>query len=297
MPYGHAGAILLRKAADPAGLTGALSAALSTKSAAPLLDRGVVLVSMAAAIALGATSMSDIALLAHLAPLLGAAPSGPAVRRALDLAGTPRMLDRIARARAKARAHAWGLIAATATGFPWLVIAGKAVAGWVVIAKEGARPTWKKAYGFHPLGAWCRNTREPLAMLLRPGNAGSSTFTGHEQVLAAALRQVPSRFRRKIIVRVDGAGASHALVKHLLSLTTMRKTALFTTGWMITAADEDAIGKVPAGAWKPGTGQDGTAEDDKDIAEITHLLARAENWRMTPDTKVRVRDDNGSAAR
>ena len=49
-------------------------------------------------------------------------------------------------------------------------------------------------------------------MLLRPGNAGSNTFTDHEQVLAAALRQVPSRFRRKIIVRVDGAGASHALV-------------------------------------------------------------------------------------
>src|SRR2546429_6957587 len=25
----------------------------------------------------------------------------------------------------------------------------------------------------HPLGAWCRNTRECLAMKLRPGNAGS----------------------------------------------------------------------------------------------------------------------------
>ena len=69
-----------------------------------------MLVSMATAIALGATSMSDIGLLAHLAPVLGAAPSGPTVRRALDLAGTPAMLDRIARARAKARAHAWTLI-------------------------------------------------------------------------------------------------------------------------------------------------------------------------------------------
>jgi membrane associated rhomboid family serine protease len=66
----------------------------------PVLDRGIVLVSMAAAIALGATSMSDIAVLAHLAPVLGAAPSGPTVRRAMDLAGTPAMLDRIARARA-----------------------------------------------------------------------------------------------------------------------------------------------------------------------------------------------------
>ena len=47
-------------------------------------------------------------------------------------------------------------------------------------------------------------------MLLRPGNAGSNTFTDHKKVLDRALRQVPAAFRRKIIVRVDGAGASHA---------------------------------------------------------------------------------------
>ena len=149
---GHAGAILLRKAADQAGLTAALSTALRKKGTSPLLDRGIVLVSMAAAIALGATSMSDIAVLAHLAPVLGAAPSGPTVRRALDLAGTPSVLDRIARARARARAHAWTLIEATPAGFPWLEIAGKTLAGWVIIdmdatlvtacsPKEGAAPT------------------------------------------------------------------------------------------------------------------------------------------------------------
>jgi hypothetical protein len=115
-------------------------------------------------------------------------------------------------------------------------------------------------------------------MKLRPGNAGSNTFTDHEEVLAAALKQVPSRFRRKVIVRVDGAGASHDLVKHLLSLNTRLKKALFTTGWMITAADEDAIAKLPPGAWKPGTCQDGSAEQDKDVAEVTYLLSRAENW-------------------
>ena len=150
---GHAGAVLLRKAADQCGLTGLLSGALRQKRRSPLVDRGIALVSVAAAIALGATSMSDIGLLAHLAPLLGAAPSGPTVRRALGLAGTPAMLDRIARARAKARAHAWALIAATSAGFPWPVIAGKALTGWVVIDmdatlvtaasdKEGAAPTW-----------------------------------------------------------------------------------------------------------------------------------------------------------
>jgi hypothetical protein len=286
---GHAGAVLLRKAADQAGLTAWLGSALRKEGSSPVFDRGAVLVSLAAAIALGATSMSDIALLAHLAPVLGDAPSGPTVRRALDLAGTPAMLDRIARARARARAHVWRLIQDTPAGFPWLQIAGKTLTGWLVIDldatlvtassdKEGAAATWKRGYGFHPLGAWAANTRESLAMLLRSGNAGSNTFTDHKQVLAAALRQVPARFRRKMIIRVDGAGASHELIKHLLSMSSPRKTVLFTCGWMITAADEDAIRQVPAGAWKPGISQDGAAEDDKDVTEITHLMSRAGNW-------------------
>jgi hypothetical protein len=286
---GHAGAVLLRKAADQAGLTGLLSGALRKKGTSPAFDRGAVLVSLAAAIALGAASMSDIALLAHLAPVLGDAPSGPTVRRALDLAGTAAMLDRIARARAKARAHVWDLIEKTPAGFPWLVIAGKTLTGWLVIDmdatlvtassdKEGAAPTWKKGYGFHPLGAWCASTRECLAMLLRPGNAGSNTFTDHRDVLAAAIRQVPARFRARVLVRVDGAGASHDLVKHLLSMSSPRRKVLFTCGWMITAADEDAIMHVPADAWKPGITQDGAAGEDKDVAEITHLMSRAGNW-------------------
>jgi hypothetical protein len=286
---GHAGAILLRKAAGQLGRTAGLSAALRRKGSSPLLDRGTVLVSLAVAIAPGATSMSDIALLAHLSPVLGAAPGGPTVRRALDLAGTPRMLDRIARARARAREHAWTLIEKTPAGFPWLAVAGKTLTGWLVIDmdatlvaassdKEGAAPTWKMGYGFHPLGAWCANTRECLDMLLRPGNAGSNTFTDHKEVLAAALKQVPARFRRKIVVRVDGAGASHDLIAHLLSLSTPRKKVLFTCGWTIMAAEQDAIRQVPAAAWKPGITQDGTAEEDKDAAEITGLMTRAGNW-------------------
>jgi hypothetical protein len=149
---GHAGAILLRKAAGQTGLTAQLSTAMRRKGTSPLHDRGLVLVSLAVAIALGAASMSDIALLAHLSPVLGAAPSGPTVRRALDLAGTPRMLDRIARARAKAREHAWNLIEKTPAGFPWLAVAGKTLTGWLVTDmdatlvtsssdKEGAAPT------------------------------------------------------------------------------------------------------------------------------------------------------------
>jgi hypothetical protein len=127
--------------------------------------------------------------------VLGAAPSGPTVRRALDLAGTPAMLDRIARARAKARAHAWRLIEDAASGFPWLVIAGKALTGWVVIDLDATLVTAHRQgrSGSHleerlrsiPLAAWAANTRECLAMLLRSGNAGS---VRHE---VAVLRVFP----------------------------------------------------------------------------------------------------------
>lgn len=47
---------------------------------------------------------------------------------------------------------------------------GQGPRGWTVLdldgtlitahsGKDGAAPTWKKGYGFHPLAAWCINTR------------------------------------------------------------------------------------------------------------------------------------------
>jgi hypothetical protein len=285
---GHAGAVLLRKLADQAGLTAGLGSALARAGKFPLVDRGIALVSMAVAIALGATSMSDITLLAHHGPVLGPEPSDTTVRRTLELAD-PRTLDKIARVRAAVRAHVWELIGATPAGFPWLDIAGKLLAGWLVIDldatlitahsdKEGAAPTFKRGYGFHPLGAWLANTTENLAMLLRPGNAGSNTFADHLAVLMAAIRQIPARMRSRLLVRVDGAGASHELISHLLSLSSRRRTVLFTSGWMITEADEQAIGLLPAAAWQAAVDQDGVVQEEKHVAEITHLMTRAAGW-------------------
>jgi hypothetical protein len=73
---GHAGAVLLRKAADQAGLTAQLGVALRKAGSSPLFDRGGVLVSPAVAITPGAASMSDIAVLGHLAPVLGTRRAG-----------------------------------------------------------------------------------------------------------------------------------------------------------------------------------------------------------------------------
>ena len=112
-------------------------------------------------------------------------------------------------------------------------------------------------------------------MLLRPGNAGSNTFADHLAVLTAAIRQIPARMRSKLLVRVDGAGASHELINHLLSLSSRRRTVLFTCGWAITEADEQAIGLLPAAAWQAAVDQDGAVQEDKHVAEITHLISRA----------------------
>ena len=48
--------------------------------------------------------------------------------------------------------------------------------------------------------------------MLRTGRAGSNTAADHIAVLAEAISQVPAAHRRQILIRCDGAGASHDLV-------------------------------------------------------------------------------------
>ncbi|GAX49693.1 hypothetical protein AQJ27_00150 [Streptomyces olivochromogenes] len=51
-------------------------------------------------------------------------------------------------------------------------------------------------------------------MVLRPGNAGADTVADHVAVLTDALAQIPASSTAKILVRVDGAGATHGLLEH-----------------------------------------------------------------------------------
>jgi hypothetical protein len=273
-------------------LTGTLGAAFTRLGSSPLWDRGVVLVNLAVAIVLGARSMRQITLLVHQEPVFGAAPSDSTVRRTLEAAGgDPVLLGRIARARAKVRAHVWRLIEATETGFPWLTVAGKVLTGWIVIdidatlitahsEKERAAATFKKTYGFHPLGAWCANTSESLAMLLRSGSAGSNTVADHLEVLHAAIAQIPARYRAKILIRIDGAGATHDLLERIAALNTTRRTVRFTVGWKITDVDEAAIGRLPEGAWQAAVDQDGRLHQRAGVAELTGLNERAAQWKV-----------------
>ena len=169
------------------------------------------------------------------------------------------------------RGYVWGLLAAREQGSPWVELAGRVLTGWIVIDidatlitafsdKEGAVATFKRGWGFHPLGAWCQNTGESLAMLLRPGNAGASTAADHINVLCEAITAIPARRRRRVLIRIDGAGASHELMEAMIGLRSARRDVLFITGWRHTPDDEAAIAALPAHAWVPAVDQDGEVQ-------------------------------------
>ena len=105
--------------------------------------------------------------------------------------------------------------------------------------------------GHHPLLAYCDNTTEGLAWMLRPGSAGSNTAADHLQITDAAITAVPARHRRKLMVTCDGAGASHKLIGHLDELAARPGRELtYSVGWELGARERAAIGLVPAAAWQ-----------------------------------------------
>ena len=114
-------------------------------------------------------------------------------------------------------------------------------------------------------------------MKLRPGNAGSNTFTDHQEVLTAAIRQVPGTRRRKMLVRVDGAGASHDLISHLLSLSYPHRIMRFACGLdhpprRRRRHPDAARGRVEA-RHLPGRHH----PDGRGSHAVAHLMSRAEN--------------------
>lgn len=223
---GHVGGPHLRLLAQRTGLTTALSTAL--KPTRPRSwDRGQIMADLACAITLGATNIRDISLLDHHRPVIGPTASIATTWRMLDATG-PRRLARIARARAAVRRHVWNLLDQRPDGFPQVRIDGAPLTGVTVIdsdatiiesasAKQGARGTFKGTYGHHPLTAYCANTHEMLVADLREGSAAPNHPGDNIAVLHAAVDQVPGSYRRRVLLRLDGAGASKDLLGWIAS--------------------------------------------------------------------------------
>lgn len=262
----HAGTRLLADLADAVGLTRALSQAMApTKQRRRGHDRGDVLVDVAVAIADGAETISDLAVLRDQPDLFGTVASHPTAWRTLA-AIDDTVLERIKCARAIARAEAWA--AGADPGFYVIDIDATLVNAHS--DKQHAAPTWKRGFGFHPLLAYLDATGEALAGMLRAGNAGSGTATDHIDVLADALAQLPvDPAETEVIVRCDTAGWSHDFVTECRD-----RQVRFAIGHHLTVEIASVLVNLPKRAWQPAISADGAQwREHAEVAEITHLVA------------------------
>jgi hypothetical protein len=107
--------------------------------------------------------------------------------------------------------------------------------------------------------AFCDNTGEFLAAVLRPGNAGSNTAADHITVLDQALAQIPDEHRHGhlILVRADGAGCTKAFLAHIRSQRDTGVSCEFSVGWAIGEREHAAIALLPATDWTAAVDTDG----------------------------------------
>jgi len=259
----HAGLGLLRRLADKTGVTSGFSRALA---AGRVLghDRGRVLADLACAIAGGARAISDFRVLADQAEAFGQVASVPTAYRTLEeiAGGGEKTARKLTAAVSTARRHAWSQIAARHGTLPGVRVADQALDGVTCIRidatvtpahseKELAEANFK-GFGHHPLLAYCDNTGgEPLAWMLRKGSAGSNTAADHIAITDAAIAALPPAYRRNLMITVDGAGFSHALLEHLDKLAARRgHTLIYSAGWELGEREKAAIKLVPEQAWE-----------------------------------------------
>ncbi|MFF7161777.1 hypothetical protein ACFZBP_10435 [Streptomyces sp. NPDC008086] len=119
------------------------------------------------------------------------------------------------------------------------------------------------------------DTRECVAMPLRPGTTPPSDVTDHKAVLCLGVSTAPAA------AVVEAAGTdrtarpgSHALLDHLQQLSPSRRRVRWVTGWAVNATVEQAIALLPAKGWTAALRQDGKVHEIKGLA-ATWFLARS----------------------
>lgn len=309
-----AGGALLVAAARASGVDRELSRALLPwRPRLARHDPGKIVLDVAVGLAMGGDCLADIAQLRAQPGVFGPVASDPTVSRLIDrlAADAPKALQAIASARASARAWVWGLAGdrapdhAAGPDAP-IVIDLDATLVTAHSEKELAAPSYKRGYGFHPIGAWVDHgqdgTGEALSMILRPGNAGSNTAADHIAVTRQALTQLPDvdgRPGRKVLVRTDGAGGTHEFLGWLT-----RRRVQYSVGFGLTETLAHLVDALPAAAWTPAYDADRLPRDGAWVAELTgvadltgwpagmRLIVRAE--RPHPGAQLRFTDAGGN---
>ena len=238
-------------------------------------DPGVVLGHLGVAIADGADCLADFAGLGEQDGLFGPVASLATAWRAVEAVAATELRG-IDTALTQARARIWtaaGPIEAVTLDFDATLVTSHS-------DKQDAAPTYKRGFGFHPLGVWCDETTECLTVKLRAGNAGSNDAVDHVECLRNAIAALPEAYRaghgRKdnpdqvkhlILVRADSAGATHHFVDELLA-----RNLDFSIGFAVDQRVRDGLELVQEEHWAPAINLDGTARRDAYLVELTELV-------------------------
>ena len=179
------------------------------------------------------------------------------------------VLGRVRRARSAARSRAWDAGARPDS----LTLDIDATLITAYSEKDQAAGNYKHGFGFYPLGCWLAETGEPLAAVLRPGNAGSNTAADHFQVLQLALAQIPAGdLGSEMLVRADTAGASHAFAADC------RQAGIaFSFGYPVDERVRDAVLEVTEAQWQQAIDAGGENRDGAWVTEITSQV-NLDNW-------------------
>ncbi|MFJ6901915.1 IS1380 family transposase [Streptomyces hokutonensis] len=274
----QAGAVLLVETVRKVGLDTAISAALAPwRKPRTVHDPGKILLDVALAVALGGDCLADVAMLRAEPVVFGPVASDPMVSRLVDAlaASGPKALAAIRGARSEVRTRVWELAGADSPAADGQVIVD--IDGVLVLAhseKQDATATWKKTFGHHPLVAFVDHGQagsgEPVAALLRPGNAGSNTASDHIETTRLALAQLPGHLRRgrQTLIRADSAGGTHAFLDWL---SRPGRWLSYSVGMTITDTLHQAVLKIPKKAWTPAYDAGGTERPGAWLAEITDM--------------------------
>ena len=278
---GLAGARLLTETSRVTGLGDELSRVLSAwRRSWAVHDPGKIILDLAVCVALGGRCLSDLSLLRCGKEVFGPVASDPTVSRLIGaLADHVEAVEAaVNRARKTVRHRVWALAGEhSPTAGVWanrpLAIDIDATLVNVHSEKEGAAPTFKKGFGYHPLTAWFDHGPdgggECAALVLRPGTAGSNTAADHVEIIRRALDQagLGPRPGRRVLVRIDGAGGTKETIEFL-----DRRRVSYSVGFTLPEHTAQIYDTIPEAAWAPAYNADGQPRQGADVAEITDLL-------------------------
>jgi hypothetical protein len=279
----QAGGLVLTQALRATGLDRGLEEELDRwRPARAVHSPGKIITDLAVAVALGGDCLADVAILRAQPELAGPVASDPVVSRLVArlAADAPRALRAIRAARAAARQRAWDLAGDAAPGADGGLVTVDIDATIVTSCseKEQAMPTWKKTYGHHPLTVFAdhgpEGSGEPLAFMLRPGNAGSNTAADHIGATRLGLAQLPRHLRRRVLIRADSGGGTQDF---LAWLAKPGRRLAYSVGFTITEDIQQAILTLPDRVWEPAYDAGGQVRPGAWVAELTGLLDLA-NW-------------------